>query len=329
MSPVPSLPWSFLALALCTSALAAPTVNNLARDLATVNAFKTRITHDPENALKTWVGSNVCTYEGFVCQKNPDNKNQVQLSSLDFNNFEFGGALGKPTHVVLTGFLEKLVDLSIIHLNDNQFVGTLPDTSGLPNLVELDASANYFSGTFPRTVFHNPNLKFLDLRFNQFTGPIPDQVFTTYKDIETLNLNDNHFSGPIPNSVGATQASFLSLANNPLSGPIPASLAQAPYLEEALLKNCGLSGTIPKQLGAGKLLRSIDASQNRLTGGVPEEVCVDTKAKDKFLDFSNNFLTVPLGPKCQALHASKGLIVTGNCIPGYWKQRPAAECKGH
>ncbi|XMA16197.1 hypothetical protein WAI453_008988 [Rhynchosporium graminicola] len=322
MSLLLSLTWSLFALS--TPVLAAPaTVQitpNLVRDLATINALKSHITSDPHHITKNWTGSNICAFKGIYCMKKLGSS-ELAVASIDFNNYNFGGP-----SLLLTGFLEKLKDLSLFHIMGNGFTGEFPDLSGSADyLEEIDVTNNKFHGRFPQTIL-DLDLTYLGLRFNQFSGPIPDQIYTNMPNLEALQLNNNQFTGPISQHIGSSQVTELSLGNNKLTGPIPPSLANAPYLEAVTVHNCSLTGTIPKELGSAKLLTDFDASGNQLTGGVPEELCA---RKMTSFTVNDNFLTIPLGPKCQALAAKKILDISGNCIPGAPKQRPAAECKGH
>ncbi|CAH1446357.1 unnamed protein product [Lactuca virosa] len=95
--------------------------------------------------------------------------------------------------------------MTLLHLNNNSFTGTIPDSlKDLIALTELDLNNNQFSGPFPTIILQIPNLMYLDLRFNLFSGPIPDLVFT--KNLDTILLNNNNFEGQIPQSLGNSHA---------------------------------------------------------------------------------------------------------------------------
>ncbi|KAH7370255.1 hypothetical protein BKA65DRAFT_544969 [Rhexocercosporidium sp. MPI-PUGE-AT-0058] len=299
MAPLALLSWSLFTLALSTPALATPIEkrdSNLARDLATAEALKQRVTVDPQGITESWTGNEVCNFTGFYCAAKPDN-NELAVASIDFNGYNFGG-----DQLVLNGFLDKLTDLALFHINSNRF----------------------FSGPFPESVL-GLDLTFLDLRFNQFSGPIPKAVFS-YTELEALFLNNNQFSGKIPHQIGFSSATYIALTGNQLTGSIPKTLASAPNLQEILLSYNQLSGTIPREIGSANNFTIFDAGFNQLTGGVPEVVC--KLATLQVLNVTGNYLSKPLGPSCQALQARGILDVSGNCIPGADNQRSGDECNG-
>ncbi|EUC42281.1 hypothetical protein COCMIDRAFT_103959 [Bipolaris oryzae ATCC 44560] len=272
---------------------------NLLRDLHTAKEFANHVS-GPQNFLSNWTaeGSNLCNWNGFYCDIVPDT-NATGLASIDFNQFGLTGNLK------LTGFIDKLPDLALLHINGNSFSGDVPDFSGLRYLYEIDLSDNKFSGPFPQSVLKINQLTFLDLRFNQFYGPIPDNVFTAYPSLEALFLNDNKFSGRIPNTIGSFAGEYLVLANNNLSGSIRDSLASANPLKEFIASGNQLSGSIPGAIGRLPNLHLFDVSNNKLTGTVPEELCASKSLTSIVL--TGNKLSKNLGPICQASKA-KGIL---------------------
>lgn len=317
MGPL-ALSLSLFALALGTPAFATPVKTHLARDLITANELKQKITVDSQGITKTWVGDDVCKFKGFYCAENPVTGQQA-VASIDFQGYNFGG-----DQLVLNGFINKLTDLAIFHVNSNRFIGQVPDLSALPQLYELDLSNNKISGQFPSTVLGPKRLTFLDLRFNDFGGPLPQEVFSNYPKIEHLYVNNNRFSGPIPSNVGSSPATYLVFANNQFTGSIPHSIGNARNLQEVLFTSNQLSGPLPKEIGSAKKLVVFNAAYNKLTGGVPEEICQLKKLQ--VLNLTNNYFSQPLGPKCLALQANGILDVSGNCIKGADNQRAPAEC---
>ncbi|KXT03378.1 hypothetical protein AC578_3987 [Pseudocercospora eumusae] len=266
-----------------STAYAAPPVglpqgDNLLRDRATLQAFAKTITSDPDgNITKTYGGPNVCDFAGVTCDTTPDGYEAV--AGIDYNQYHIGSNLR------LTGLLDKLVDLSFLHANTNDFVGTIPDVSNLQYLSEIDLSNNRLNGLFPKKIFAAP-LTFLDLRFNSFSGPLPKDLFND-KDMDVLFLNDNKFTGPIPETTTAN-VTYVTLANNLLTGSIPASLANNVGLKEILL------------------------SGNLLTGNVPEALCA---LPLDVLDVSGNpQLSGALGPKCKALLKKEVLNITDTAL---------------
>ncbi|KAJ8544866.1 hypothetical protein K7X08_017449 [Anisodus acutangulus] len=310
----------------------------LASELSVIKRFQKTITSDPFGKTKTWVGKDVCKYDGIICYKN-------KVVSINFNGFNFNG-----NNLSLKNFIEKIKTLVIVHLNSNNFTGDVPyeiSSDKQPKLFELDLSNNNFKGSFPKAVLGATNLTYLDLRFNQFTGPVDPQVFTLNLDV--LFLNNNGFSGTIPESLGRTDALFLTLANNKFIGGIPKSIGNARgNLLEVLFLNNQLSGCLPYEIGLLKLATVFDASKNKLTGPIPQSFgCLknmellnltenllygevpETLCKLNNLEkltLSYNYFT-QVGPECRKLIAENVLDVSMNCIIDADNQRKPDECE--
>ncbi|KAI9128018.1 hypothetical protein K1719_001011 [Acacia pycnantha] len=308
-----------------------------------IQTFKNTITSDPLGVTKTWVGPNICDYTGFYCDNPPDNLTATTVASIDFNGFQ----LAAPS---LEGFIDKLPDLALFHVNSNNFSGTIPPTiSKLRFLYELDVSNNLLSGTFPVAVLDLPDLSFLDIRFNLFSGKVPPEIFMK-SQVVVFFLNDNNFMQRLPGDLGDTKVLYLTLANNKFAGPIPRSIGRASEtLLEILFLNNQLSGCLPYEIGFLRKLRLLDAGYNRLTGPlpcslgcleaveqlnlagnllygqIPEVVCALRNLVN--LSLSDNYFST-VGPLCRKLIKRGVLDVRKNCIYGYRfsDQRPIAEC---
>ncbi|KAF4872200.1 hypotheticall protein [Colletotrichum siamense] len=309
----------FLSSLLFTSALGAPAASgesHLHRDLLLVESFKQKITSDPQGITKNWTGNDVCKFNGFSCDNNP-NTGQKALAGIDFNGFGFEGQ-----KLTLDGFLDKLTDLTFFHANSNGFVGQIPsDLSALKWLYELDLSSNKLSGPFPKAVL-NADLTFLDLRFNEFSGSIPRELFTL--DLDVIFLNDNKFVGSIPDTIGSTPARYITLANNQFSGTFPKSVANAKSLEEILLLGNNLSGSLPTVYKTENLT-VFDVGNNNLSGTVPEALCQLKNVQ--VLNLTSNNFEGALGPACTELVSKDILDISNNCIQGAKGQKPASQCK--
>ncbi|XP_057546263.1 uncharacterized protein At4g06744-like [Amaranthus tricolor] len=283
---------------------------------------------------------NFCKSSKFGCALLP-HSHQQGLYTIQFNECYIKGK-----NITLEGFIDKLPDISIFHVNSNSFGGEVPKLSHLQYLYELDLSNNGYTGAFPNNVLGATELIYLDLRFNHFEGPIPAQVFNL--DLYVLFLNDNKFCKDLPSNLGSTRVSFLTLANNQFTGPIPKSIKQAHNLLEVSFLNNHLSGCLPYEIGYLKNTTYFDASKNFLTGPiprsfgclakmqylilssnklygpVPEELCKLPNLKT--LTLSSNYFT-QVGPECMKLMRKGVLKVEKNCILGLPGQRDWDTCK--
>ncbi|XP_057516894.1 uncharacterized protein At4g06744-like [Amaranthus tricolor] len=327
--PLPSIPTQ-LVFADQRLALVYPIIQN----------FKKTITSDPLGITKTWVGSDICTYQGFFCDTPPNNTSAIVVASIDFNGY----GLSAPT---LDGFIDQFPDLALFHANSNLFSGTISSNiAKLSYLYELDLSNNRFSGPFPQAVLGMDSLSFLDIRFNLLTGSIPPAIFTL--NLNVLFLNDNNFVSSLPESLGKTRILYLTLADNKLTGPLPRDIAkELAALTQVLLMNNQLTGCLPYEIGFLNKVNVFDISHNLLTGPLPfslaclQSVAVLDLSDNLFygmvpdmicqlpylerLSLSDNYFT-QVGPVCRSLIRKGVLDVSNNCIPGLPFQRSVFEC---
>lgn len=256
---------------------------NFVRDLGTLQSLAKAVT-GPSVIKTDWTkaGANVCHWGGVTCDK-------TSVWGIDFNNFGLTGNLR------LDGFIDKLPDLKLFHVNSNGFTGTVPNLSKQKNLKELDLGNNKLSGPFPANVFTAPGITFLDLRFNNFNGKLPSNVFN-FKKLDVLFLNNNQFTGSLPSTIGSFIGSLLVVANNKFTGSIPSNLADARNLQQVLLLGNKLTGSLPAGLGKLSNLKVFDASDNQLSGTVPEDLC-SNKGIEAIVLTGNKF-DKALGKEC-------------------------------
>ena len=68
-------------------------------------------------------------------------------------------------------------DLKGVHLDDNEFVGTIPDPFGAPpNLEQLLLHGNSFTGTIPETLSNLDKLKDSRFCYDSLEGEVPNSV---------------------------------------------------------------------------------------------------------------------------------------------------------
>ncbi len=172
-------------------------------------------------------------------------------------------------------------------------------TINLKNLCELAAlwlDGSLSSGNITEFVEKLPRcssspLNILSLQGNNMTGMLPD-VMGHINNLSILDLSNNSISGSIPRGIqNLTQLISLALSSNQLTGHIPVLPTSLTNLDVAMNF---LSGNLPSQFGA-PFLRVIILSYNRITGQIPESICM---LQNIFmLDLSNNFLEGEL-PRC-------------------------------
>ncbi|CAM0875779.1 unnamed protein product [Alopecurus aequalis] len=302
-------------------------------------AWKHVITEDPKNLTADWCGPFVCNYTGVFCAAAPDDPCILTVAGVDLNHGNIAG--------VLTDHLGLLADIAVIHLNSNQFHGTLPASmQHMRLLYELDVSNNLLSGAFPSFLTSLPSLKYLDLRFNDFDGELPDAVFGRQLSLDALFANDNRFnlslsSGGLTNST----ASVIVLANTALGGCLPPSIGDmADTLVELILLNTSISSCIPPEIGKLKKLKVLDLSHNEFAGELPDTIG-DMESLE-VINVGYNMLSGEVPESICLLPHLKNLTVVGNyfceepvsclhiprrddrmnCIPDWPHQRSHEQC---
>jgi Leucine-rich repeat (LRR) protein len=187
----------------------------------------------------------------------------------------------------LYGYLPNcLPNLEGLNIANNKIFGTIPGSlcNISSSLFELQVGNNNLTGSFPPTLQFCTELDFIDLGKNRFYGELPEWLGESWPLLNLLSLRSNSFFGSIPSKLTLlNNLQILDLANNQFSGPIPAHLDnftsmgnmnpnELAYAEgwSATMKDIDIE-YIPYDKSL-EYLRSIDLSNNYLTGEIPETV---------------------------------------------------------
>ncbi|XP_023887735.1 probable LRR receptor-like serine/threonine-protein kinase At3g47570 [Quercus suber] len=212
-----------------------------------------------------------------------------ELIELYFGNNEISGTIPES--------LTNLVNLIILGLNDNHFIGVIPIAFGkfekmqslgifgnrlsgeipasignLTQLFEIYLDDNRFEGTIPPSLENCQHLQSLDISQNNLNGSIPQQLIgASSLPLLFINLSHNSFTGKLPFEVGNLKnINQMDISNNNLSGEIPTSIGNCLILEHLELQGNSFHGAIPSSMASLKGLRHLDVSQNNLSGPIPE-----------------------------------------------------------
>ncbi|XP_047325361.1 receptor-like protein kinase HSL1 [Impatiens glandulifera] len=267
---------------------------------------------DPDGAFSTWNDrdNTACNWEGITCDPSTGSVTAVNLSNTNIAGL-FPSVVCRLSSLTILSFSNNFINstlpelsacISLEHLNlaDNLLSGSLPSSlADLPNLKYLDLSGNNFSGDIPASFGHFQKLEVISLVQNLLDGTIPPflgnistlkQLNLSYNpfapgsippeigiltNLEILWLTDCNLVGPIPDSLGRlTRLVDLDLASNRLNGPIPSSFTWLTSVIQIELYNNSLTGQLPSTGWSNMTaLRLFDASMNKLTGTIPEELC--------------------------------------------------------
>ncbi|CAN1781154.1 Receptor-like protein EIX2 [Linum perenne] len=238
------------------------------------------------------------TISKFLCYK-PDEDKWTQILNLGGNHFD--GEI--PDCWATWKYLEA------VKLNSNKFRGNIPWSVGTSVFLEsLNLRNNELSGEIPSSLNNCSKLVTLDFSGNKLVGTIPAWIGEKLRHLMILNLRGNNFQGRIQKELCmANSLRVLDLAENNLTGTIPRCVnnftamvrmndsggtillsynGTGPFFETALIM---VKGKMYEYGSILKLVRSIDLSDNKLFGQIPEEM--SSLGGLQSLNLSGNFLT--------------------------------------
>ncbi|MBA0576981.1 hypothetical protein Golob_024920, partial [Gossypium lobatum] len=219
-----------------------------------------------------------------------------------------------------------LPNLEYLYLGVNQLHGSFSKSiCNASQLIQLDVSQNYFSGSIPDNLGNLRNLKVLDLQDNNLTslGLSFLSSLTNCRGLEYLIFGENQLvSGQLPGLVGNLSRSLRRFDDSfcNISGSIPSEIGNLSSLISIFLFDSKLTGTIPTTVGGLKELQSLSLENNKLEGSIPFELCHLNKLA--FLFLTNNKLSGPI-PACLGnLISLRKLFLGSNMfsssIPSSW-----------
>eukprot|EP00736_Rhodelphis_marinus_P006374 Rmarinus@m.27923 len=160
---------------------------------------------------------------------------------------------------VLDPCLGRMTRLQRIHLNDNSFSGTIP------------TALQTMSG-----------LQYLKLQSNNLHGPIPTKFAETLLELREIDLSGNLIAEDISSLFNALKylpvLSIVNLAHNQIHGQLNYQdfSAGSTYYWESLTdlsyKNNSVDGELLTIVGAIATLKSLDISDNDMTGAIPDSL---------------------------------------------------------
>ncbi|KAK3439550.1 hypothetical protein EUGRSUZ_C04419, partial [Eucalyptus grandis] len=211
-------------------------------------------------------------------------------SSLDNLNVAYNKLQGK---IVFSDHTMNLNPLCL-RLGHNMFTGDLSFLSSFVNLELLDISNNSFIGKLPRLIANTLDLAVLDLSKNHLDGLIPRELFNLGQ-LQYLDLSDNNLSGSLASSFIAPLLSHIHLNGNKLNGTLVHALSNSSYLVTLDLSENEFSGSIPYWLGNLSQLSILSLRGNSFSGTFPEQLC--SLKSLSMIDLSKNNLFGRL-PSC-------------------------------
>ncbi|XP_059627523.1 receptor-like protein EIX2 [Cornus florida] len=179
--------------------------------------------------------------------------------------------------------------LSLINLGENEFTGLIPNWIGeMLCLGVLRLRSNKFIGNIPSKICQLSNLIILDLGNNSLSGPIP-KCWKNISAMITTNSSIRHSFGVV------LYKNNIQIYKNILSLVTLVTKGRESEYEDILglvrsidLSNNNLSGSIPYELFSLHALQVLNLSHNQITGKILENIGGMTMLES--FDISRNHL---------------------------------------
>ncbi|KAJ4776228.1 LRR receptor-like serine/threonine-protein kinase GSO1 [Rhynchospora pubera] len=207
----------------------------------------------------------------------------------------------------------SLIFLEILQLNNNSLTGELPSKLQFcQNLIVLDVGENKFSGQIPYWIGESlNNLTILRLRSNMFSGKIPKQLMYLAK-LQVLDFASNNISGSIPQNFEHLSAMASSIdKNNSSYQDFLGTNSEMRYSISISIVTKSLDLEFTRTLS---FLRSIDLSNNNLTGEIPQKITTLLALRN--LNLSNNHLQGSIPLEIGQMHSIESLDLKMNELSG-------------
>jgi hypothetical protein len=156
--------------------------------------------------------------------------------------------------------------LSVLFINDNNFMQRLPDNLGNTPVLYLTFANNRFTGRIPRSI-GNASATLIEVLFlnNRLSGCIPYEV-GLLQNATVFDVGNNFLTGPLPWSLGCLEKiEQLNFAGNFLYGQVPELVCELENLENLSLSDNYFTIIGPR---CRKLIKSgvVDVRQNCIRG---------------------------------------------------------------
>ncbi|XXG40137.1 hypothetical protein AAC387_Pa01g0925 [Persea americana] len=276
----------FLFLSFLSSSSSNATCNPI--DRAALLHFKSKITHDPSNLLRTWnYSTDCCTkWEGVACNSVGRVVNVSRLGLFSGDDFITDTSMTG----TLSSSLANLSSLQILNLSNlKDLSGPIPPQLGsLINLTHLYLDSNALTGQIPSTFQNLIHLEKLRLNSDRLLGVTPS-IFQSLASLSELGLSSNSLSSNIPETIGGlVSLDKLDLSANKIIRNIPSAIGELNKLTSLDLSNNQITGSIPPSIGRLSKLNTLDLSQNNHIGNSPTSIA--------YFKISENSLTGGIPP---------------------------------
>ncbi|XP_022743922.1 probable LRR receptor-like serine/threonine-protein kinase IRK [Durio zibethinus] len=201
-----------------------------------------------------------------------------------------------------------LTSLQSLHIRNNSLVGEVPSLKNCGELLTVDFGANQLSGDIPPWMGERlSKLIIFSLHTNKFNGTIPKQL-CNLSSLQILDLSHNKLSGDIPSCINNLNA---MASRNKSDNKIFYKTSKGSFFEDILLV---MKGRVVDYSTTLKLVKTMDLSDNNLSGEIPEEVTSLVGLQS--LNFSHNLLLGTIPANIGAMGSLESVDLSTNNISG-------------
>ncbi|XVF82973.1 hypothetical protein PTKIN_Ptkin16aG0095400 [Pterospermum kingtungense] len=202
-----------------------------------------------------------------------------------------------------------LASLQSLHLRNNSLVGGISNSlQNCSELLTVDFGANLLSGEIPPWIGERlSKLIILSLYTNRFNGPIPKEL-CALSSLQILDLSNNNLSSEIPSCVNNLSA---MASRNKSDNKIFYKTSKGSFFENILLV---MKGRVVDYSTTLKLVKTMDLSDNTLSGQIPE--VVTSLVGLQSLNFSHNLLVGSIPDNIGAMGSLECVDLSTNNLSG-------------
>ncbi len=172
---------------------------------------------------------------------------------------------------VLAVFFGSASGVTIINMNSNKLIGTMPDLSPFTAMTAVLLTSNKLTGSISN-LSANTALQTVFFQTNELSGDIPD--LSANSVLQTIYLSSNQLTGSIPNLSSNTALKTFDVTTNQITGVIP-DLSSNTALNTF---SCGGNGLTGFAGGWPDKAVNFNASSNALTESAVNQILIDADA---------------------------------------------------